>query len=98
MCKLPSIVQFFPRRFTLNRHLLQTILVGGLFALSITGIAVSDALAAGAYFEILAPMVFGLAAGLCIGARSGAANFARLALAEQAHAEHSGKWKLTRKH
>ena len=68
----------------MNRHLIHGIIVGGMFALSITWIAVSDALAAGHFPEILASAVFGLAAGLCIGALI-AANFAMLALEEKAH-------------
>mgnify|MGYP001171537885 CR=1 FL=1 len=66
----------------MNRHLIHGIIVGGLFALPITWIAASDALAAGSYPEILASAVFGLAAGLSIGALI-AANFARLALEEK---------------
>ena len=46
----------------MNRHLLQGIIVGGLFALPVTWIAASDALAAGSFPEILASAVFGLAA------------------------------------
>lgn len=69
----------------MNRHLLQGIIVGGLFALPITWIAASDALAAGNFFEILASTVFGLAAGLCIGGLI-AANFTMLALEENEHA------------
>lgn len=69
----------------MNRHLIQGIIVGGLFALPITWIAASDALADGNYLEILASAVFGLSAGLCIGALI-AANFAMLALEEKEHA------------
>ncbi|HET7007499.1 MAG TPA: hypothetical protein VFK65_18485 [Candidatus Binatia bacterium] len=65
----------------MNRHLLQGIIVGGLFALPVTWIAASDALAAGSFPEILASAVFGLAAGLCVGGLI-AANFAMLALEE----------------
>jgi len=68
----------------MNRHLIHGIIVGGLFALPITWIAVSDALAAGNFLEILASAVFGLAAGLCIGGLI-AANFAMLALEEKEH-------------
>jgi hypothetical protein len=68
----------------MNRHLLQGIVVGALFALPITWIAASDALAAGNFFEILASIVFGLAAGLCVGGLI-AANFAMLALEEKEH-------------
>ena len=65
----------------MNRHLLQGIIVGGLFALPVTWIAASAALAAGSLPEILASAVFGLAAGLCVGGLI-AANFAMLALEE----------------
>ena len=65
----------------MNRHLLQGIIVGGLFALPVTWIAASDALAAGSFPEIIASAVFGLAAGLCVGGLI-AANFAMLALEE----------------
>jgi len=70
----------------MNRHLLQGIIVGGLFALPVTWIAVSDALAAGSFPEIVASAVFGLAAGLCVGGLI-AANFAMLAFEENEHAE-----------
>ena len=70
----------------MNRHLLQGIIVGGLFALPITWIAASDALAAGSFTEILACAVFGLAAGLCAGGLI-AANFAMLAFEETEHVE-----------
>jgi len=70
----------------MNRHLLQGIIVGGLFALPVTWIAASDALAAGSFPEILASAVFGLAAGLCVGGLI-AANFAMLAFEEHAPAE-----------
>jgi hypothetical protein len=63
----------------MNWHLFRGIIVGGLFALPITWIAVADALAAESFPEILACAVFGLAAGVCIGALI-AANFSRLAL------------------
>jgi len=69
----------------MNRHLIQGIIVGGLFALPITWIAASDALADGNYLEILASAVFGLSAGICAGALI-AANFAMLALEEKEHA------------
>lgn len=69
----------------MNRHLIQGIIVGALFALPIVWIAASDALAAGNYLEILASTVFGIAAGLCIGGLI-AANFAMLALEETEHA------------
>jgi hypothetical protein len=65
----------------MNRHLIQGIIVGVLFALPVTWIAASDALAVGSFPEILASIVFGLAAGLCVGGLI-AANFALLALEE----------------
>ena len=65
----------------MNWHLFRGIIVGALFALPITWIAAADALAAESFPEILACTVFGLAAGLCIGALI-AANFSRLALDE----------------
>ena len=68
----------------MNRHLIHGIIVGGLFVLPITWIAASDRLAVGSFPEILASAVFGLAAGLCIGAVI-AANFAILALDEKEH-------------
>ncbi len=73
----------------MNRHLIQGIIVGGLFALPVTWIAASDALAAGGFPEILACAVFGLAAGLCVGGLI-AANFAMLALEESEHVEAHG--------
>jgi len=68
----------------MNRHLIHGIIVGGLFALPIVWIAASDALATGSFAEILASIVFGMAAGLCIGSLI-AANFAMLALEEKEH-------------
>jgi len=65
----------------MNRHLVQGIIVGALFALPVTWIAASDALSAGSFPEILASAVFGLAAGLCVGGLI-AANFAMLAFDE----------------
>jgi len=74
----------------MNRHLFQGIIVGGLFATVITGVAASDALAEGG-FALLASVVFGLAAGLCIGGLI-AANFAMLTVEEQeaTASQHSG--------
>jgi hypothetical protein len=69
----------------MNRQLIQGIIVGGLFALPITWIAASDAIAAGIFAEILASAIFGLAGGLCIGALI-ASNFAMLAFEEKEHA------------
>ena len=65
----------------MNKHLIQGIVVGGLFTIAITWVAASDALAEGG-FALLASVVFGLAAGACIGALIGA-NFAMLTLEEQ---------------
>jgi len=70
----------------MNRHLLQGIVVGALFALPVTWIAASDALAAGSFPEILASAVFGLAAGLCVGGLI-AGTFAMLAFEEHEPAE-----------
>jgi hypothetical protein len=68
----------------MDKHLATGIVVGGLFTAVITWIAASDAFAEGG-LALLASIVFGLAAGLCIGALI-AANFAMLAL-EQSHHE-----------
>ena len=64
----------------MNKHLATGIFVGGIFAALITWIAALDAFAAGG-LALLASVVFGLAAGLCIGALI-AANFAMLAWEE----------------
>ncbi|HMA80902.1 MAG TPA: hypothetical protein VKR81_08420 [Candidatus Binatia bacterium] len=64
----------------MNKHLIQGIVVGGLFAAVITWVAASDALAVGG-FALLASVVFGLAAGTCIGGLI-AANFAMFMLEE----------------
>jgi hypothetical protein len=61
----------------MNKYLVWGISVGALFAAVITWVAASDAFAAGG-LALLASVVFGLAAGLCIGALI-AANFALLA-------------------
>lgn len=65
----------------MNKHLFQGMVWGGIFAAVITGIAVSDALTEGG-FALLASIVFGLAAGLCIGGLI-AANFAMLPVKEE---------------
>lgn len=65
----------------MNKHLIQGVIVGGLFAASITWVAALDTLAEGG-FALLASVVFGLAAGICIGGLI-AANFAMLAVEEQ---------------
>lgn len=64
----------------MNRHLIQGIVVGAIFAATIAWIASSDAATVGG-FALLASVVFGLAAGLCIGGLI-AANFALLATEE----------------
>jgi hypothetical protein len=71
----------------MKQRLLLGIIVGALFAVPITWIAASEAVAEGTMLEILATTVFGLAAGLCIGALI-AANFAMLDL-EQEEKEHA---------
>jgi hypothetical protein len=58
----------------MNKTTLGGLIVGGLFALSITWVAASETLAVGG-LALLASAVFGLAAGLCIGGLI-AANFA----------------------
>jgi hypothetical protein len=68
----------------MDRHLATGIVVGGIFTALITWIAASDAFAEGG-LALLASAVFGLAAGLCIGALI-AANFAMLTF-EQSHHE-----------
>ncbi|HEX9786833.1 MAG TPA: hypothetical protein VGB09_02355 [Candidatus Binatia bacterium] len=65
----------------MNKHLLYGLTVGGLFTATITWVAASDALAEGG-LALLASVVFGLAAGLCIGGLI-AANFAMLAAEEK---------------
>lgn len=70
----------------MNRHLINGIIVGAIFAAMITWIAASDALAEGLGLALLASAVFGLAAGVCIGGLI-AANFAMLAEKEKEHQE-----------
>jgi hypothetical protein len=65
----------------MNKHVIQGLTVGGLFTIAITWIASADALAEGG-LALLASMVFGLAAGLCIGGLV-VANFAMLATEEK---------------
>jgi hypothetical protein len=65
----------------MNKHLAGGIVVGGVFTALITWIAASDAMTEGG-LALLASVVFGLAAGLCIGALI-AANFAMLAFEEK---------------
>lgn len=69
----------------MNKHLLQGLVCGGIFAAVITWVAASDAIAEGG-FALLASAVFGLAAGLCIGGLI-AANFATLAVEEKERKE-----------
>ena len=66
----------------MNKHLIHGTIVGTLFAIPITGIAALDALADGDALTIIPTMLFGLAAGLCIGALI-AANFAMLDVEEK---------------
>jgi hypothetical protein len=65
----------------MDKHLLQGLFCGGIFAAAITWIAASDAMTEGG-LALLASAVFGLAAGLCIGGLI-AANFAMLAGGEK---------------
>jgi hypothetical protein len=65
----------------MNKHLVHGVIVGSLFTAAITWIAAADTIAEGG-FALLASVVFGLAAGLCIGGLV-AANFAMLALEEK---------------
>ena len=65
----------------MNKHVIQGLTVGGLFTIAITWIASADALAEGG-LALLASVVFGLAAGLCIGGLV-LANFAMLATEEK---------------
>jgi hypothetical protein len=65
----------------MNKHIFQGLVFGGIFAAVIAWIAASDAITEGG-FALLASAVFGLAAGLCIGALI-AANFAMLAIEEK---------------
>ena len=65
----------------MDKHVAMGVFVGGIFAAIITSIAILDGFAAGG-FVLLASVVFGLAAGLCIGGLI-AANFAMLAVEEK---------------
>lgn len=65
----------------MNKHLMSGIAVGGIFTGAITWIAAADAMAEGG-LALLASLVFGLAAGICIGGLV-AANFAMLATEEK---------------
>jgi hypothetical protein len=66
----------------MNRHLFQGSVAGALFTIPITWIAAMDALADGDALTIIPCALFGLAAGLCIGALI-AANFAMLEVEEK---------------
>ena len=65
----------------MDKHVAMGVFVGGIFAAIITSIAALDGFAAGG-FVLLASVVFGLAAGLCIGGLI-VANFAMLAVEEK---------------
>jgi hypothetical protein len=65
----------------MNKHLFQELIYSGIFAAVITWIAASDAMTEGG-LALLASVVFGLAAGLCIGGLI-AANFALLTVEEK---------------
>jgi len=65
----------------MNKHRLHGVIVGGIFAALIIWVAGSDALAEGG-FALLASLVFGLSAGICIGSLI-AANFFLLAAEEE---------------
>ncbi len=73
----------------MNKSTIIGVMVGAVFALSITWVAASDALAGGG-LALLASAVFGLAAGLCIGGLI-AANFALLGVEKAQKQETSGK-------
>jgi Na+/glutamate symporter len=64
-----------------DKHVAMGVFVGGIFAANITSIAALDGFSAGG-FVLLASVVFGLAAGLCIGGLI-VANFAMLAVEEK---------------
>jgi len=80
----------------MNRHLTHGIIVGTLFTIPITAIAAMDAIADGDALTILSSLVFGLAAGLCIGALI-AANFAMLAI-EEKESEHTAARRVVETH
>jgi len=70
----------------MNKHLTHGIIVGAMFAIPITWIAALDAIADGDALTIIPCALFGLAAGLCIGALI-TANFAMLAIEEEKEGE-----------
>ena len=61
----------------MHKHRLHGVIAGGIFTVLITAVAASDAISEGG-FALLASVVFGLAAGICIGTLIGA-NFFLLA-------------------
>ncbi|HEY3166278.1 MAG TPA: hypothetical protein VGK57_03555 [Candidatus Binatia bacterium] len=65
----------------MNKHLIHGLIVGALFAVMITWVAALDAVEVGG-LALLASVVLGLAAGLCIGTLI-AANFAMVAAEEK---------------
>ena len=67
----------------MSKHLIRGLVVGGVFAATITRVATFDTIADGG-FALLASVVFGLSVGLCIGGLI-AANFAMLAVDAQPH-------------
>ena len=69
----------------MDKHIAMGVVVGGIFAATIASIAALDGLAAGG-FVLLASIVFGFAAGLCIGGLI-VANFAILAAEEKGKEE-----------
>ena len=69
----------------MNKHVFQGLVCGGIFASVITWVAVSEAITEGG-FALLASAVFGLTAGLCIGALI-AANFVMMAIEEKEKSE-----------
>ena len=67
----------------MNKYVVQGLIVGAVFAAPITWIAAADTFAEGG-FALLASVVFGLAAGICVGGLI-TANFAMLAIEEKEH-------------
>ena len=65
----------------MNKHLIHGLIAGGIFTVAITSVAALDAISEGG-LALLASIVFGLAAGVCIGGLI-AANFAMLAFEEK---------------
>lgn len=69
----------------MNKHIIQGLVCGGIFASVITWVAVSEAISEGG-FALLASAVFGLTAGLCIGGLI-AANFVLMTVEEKEKSE-----------